>query len=162
MNSSFISIAMLVGSVLLGGCANTASFDAKDGHYVASGRSTNPEAMMTTLSVNRAREVNSEAYADAVRDGKLYPNMMGPSNAFVRDFCPGGVCPQMLAPAVVTPGAQAPANSAAPSTDSAAKPVTREELDQIQKNAAEARKRADSALRGLKAISEDGDDADQK
>ncbi len=154
MKMSFSIAALILGGLLSMGCMNTASFSAKDGGYQVAGRSTTPEYMAATLSMNRAREINAETYRSAVGSGMMYPyGMVGPVGDYRFNYCPNGICMAPIAlPVTPVPTMSAPSTVPPPDATPAQKPVSRQELDETQKRADEARVRADAALSVLAAL----------
>ncbi len=85
------TLVFVLVSLVFGGCAiNQASFSAQDGSYAIRGTTDRPEAMAYTLSSNRARELNAEAYAEAVKEGRVVPygGRNGSSSFYFRNMPP--------------------------------------------------------------------------
>ncbi len=159
MNKALLSIVMLgIGGLLNIGCMNQAAVSVKDGHYEGNARSTNPEALLDTVSRNRARETYAQAYSDAVANGGAYPyGMVGPVGDYRQNYCPNGMCispvrPPVMAPPPPTAPKAAPKATPAPNDDPAQKPVTREDLEKVRAQAADAQQKANVSIGILKTV----------
>jgi hypothetical protein len=144
---------LVIGGTLNIGCMNQAAVSVKDGHYEGNARSTNPEALLDTVSRNKARETYADTYRAAVERGGMYPyGNVGPVGDY-RLYCPNGVCISPPAQPVSAPPPAAPRAPATPTSKAPAqKPVTREELEQVRAQAADAQKKADVSIGILKTV----------
>lgn len=157
MNKAILIAMLVIGGTFNIGCMNQAAVSVKDGHYEGNARSTNPEALLDTVSRNKTRETYANAYAGAVQNGMMYPyGSVGPVGDYRQYYCPNGACVSPMQPPAPPPPQVAPKatpkQAPAPSSQPAEKPVTREELEQVRKQAADAQNKANTSIGILKTV----------
>lgn len=119
--------------VLLFGLTGCATVSAADGHYSVSGITATPNDTIAVSSRARVNETYADAYAEAVREGRAWPSMYGPSGE--TSFYYGNVA--------AAPASSAPCANCATMGDLG---VVLDRADAAAATAAAAEQKADASL----------------